>query len=256
MIELKSKSEIEKMRVSGHIVAEILQVLKKETRAGITTWELDSMASDMIHKKKVIPAFKGYRGFPGCLCVSINEEVVHGIPTKKRKINKGDLVSLDFGVIYEGYYGDAALSFVLADPVKPEIKKILQATEEALYKGIEQVKIGNHISDISHAVQSHVERNGFSVVRDFVGHGIGRNLHEDPQIPNYGRPGEGPLIEEGMVLAIEPMVNMGSEKVEILSDGWTVVTKDKSLSAHFEHTVAVINGRAEILTFIESSTKK
>jgi len=249
MIELKSKSEIEKIRVSGHIVAEILQVLKKETRAGMTTWDLDSLADDMIRTNKVAPAFKGYRGFPACLCVSLNDEVVHGIPSKKRKINKGDLVSLDFGVIYEGYYGDAALSFVLADSPKPEIKKILQVTEDALYKGIEQVKIGNHISDISHAVQAHVEKSGFSVVKDFVGHGIGRNLHEDPQIPNFGPPGEGALIEEGMVLAIEPMVNMGSGKVEILSDGWTVVTKDKSLSAHFEHTVAIVDGKVEILTY-------
>ncbi len=250
MIELKSKSEIEKMRVSGRVVAEILQVLKKETKVGMTTWEVDAIAESLIHSKKVEPAFKGYRGYPACLCVSINEEVVHGIPSKKKKINKGDLVSLDFGVVYEGYYGDAALSFAMGNPVKSEIKKIIKITEEALYKGIEQVKIGNHISDISHAVQSHVEKNGFSVVRDFVGHGVGRNLHEDPQIPNYGMPGRGELIEEGMVLAIEPMVNMGSEKVEILSDGWTVVTKDKNLSAHFEHTVAVVNGRAEILTLL------
>ena len=214
----------------------------------MTTAELDSLAYDMTKSHNVEPAFKGYRGFPGCLCVRLNEEVVHGIPSKERKINTADLVSLDFGVVYQGYYGDAALSFVLSRPVPPEVQKILRVTEEALYKGIEQVKIGNHISDISHAVQSHVEKQGFSVVRDFVGHGIGRNLHEDPQIPNYGPPGKGVRIEEGMVLAIEPMVNMGREKVEVLSDGWTVVTKDKSLSAHFEHTVAVVDGRAEVLT--------
>jgi methionyl aminopeptidase len=205
------------------------------------------LALEMIHENKVKPAFKGYRGFPGCLCVSVNEEVVHGIPGEK-VLKEGDLVSLDFGVIYQGYYGDSALSFIVGGKPTSEQEKLLKVTEESLYKGIEAAQIGNRISDISHAVQVHVEKNGFSVVREFVGHGIGRNLHEDPQIPNYGEPGEGPKIKEGMVLAIEPMVNLGKPAVRVLDDGWTVITQDRKLSAHFEHSIAVTKDGPLILT--------
>jgi len=248
MIELKSKSEIDKMRVSCRIVGQILREVKKQTRVGMSTYDLDQIAEKMIHENGVKAAFKGYRGFPACLCTSINEEVVHGIPSKKNLLQEGDILSIDFGVIHEGYFGDAALSFVVGGNESKQQEKLLQVTSQALYKGIEQVKIGRRISDISHAVQTHVEASGFSVVREFVGHGIGRNLHEDPQIPNYGKPGEGPEIREGMVLAIEPMVNVGGPGVTILADGWTVLTQDRSLSAHFEHTVAVTQKGPEILT--------
>ncbi|MBI2608278.1 MAG: type I methionyl aminopeptidase [Deltaproteobacteria bacterium] len=247
MIEIKSVQEIKKMKIACKAVAEILSFLKKSTEVGMTTKELDTLSEKLIYEKKVKPAFKGYRGFPACLCVSVNEQVVHGIPGNK-KLKKGDLLSLDFGVIYEGYYGDSALSFIVGHPPTQEQEKLLRITEESLYKGIEQAQVGNHISDISHAVQKHVEAHGFSVVREFVGHGIGRELHEDPQIPNYGEPGEGILLKEGMVLAIEPMVNFGKSEVRVLSDGWTVVTQDGSLSAHFEHTVSVSRKGPEILT--------
>lgn len=248
MIELKSQAEIEKIKVSCRMVAEILEELKKRAHEGMSTLDLDKIAEKMIEERNVKPAFKGYRGFPACLCTSLNNEVVHGIPSSSRKLESGDLLSLDFGVVYDGYYGDSALSFVVGSQKTAQQKKLLKVTEEALYKGIETVRVGNHISDISYAIQSHVEKNGFSVVRDFVGHGIGRSLHEDPQVPNYGNPQEGPVIKEGMVLAIEPMVNVGGYQVEILSDGWTVVTKDKSLSAHFEHTVVVTKDKPLILT--------
>ena len=248
MIELKSQSEIEKIKVSCRIVAEILEELRKKTSEGMSTLDLDKIAETMIFERNVKPAFKGYRGFKASLCTSLNNEVVHGIPSASRKLKNGDLLSLDFGVIYDGYYGDSAFSFIVGHETTELQKKLLKVTEEALYKGIEKARVGNHISDISHAIQSYVEKNGFSVVRDFVGHGIGRELHEDPQVPNYGSPGEGPEIKEGMVLAIEPMVNVGGYQVEILSDGWTVATKDKSLSAHFEHTIVVTKDKPLILT--------
>jgi methionyl aminopeptidase len=247
MIVLKSAREIEKMKKSGQIVARILQQLKAKVRPGVTTLELDQLAEKLIKENNVLPAFKGYKGFKHCICASVNQEVVHGIPSEKRVLQEGDLFSADFGVIYEGYYGDSAFT-VAVGKINSEYQKLVKVTEESLYKGIDQIKIGNHLSDISHAVQTHVEKHGFSVVREFVGHGIGQALHEDPPIPNYGEPHQGPVLKEGMVLAVEPMVNIGRPSVTILDDGWTAVTTDGSMSAHFEHTIAVTANGPDILT--------
>ncbi len=246
MIILKSPQEIEKMRVSGKAVGEILAELKKTVAPGIKTSELDSLSADLIEKKKAKSAFLNYHGFPSYVCVSVNEEVVHGIPGD-RMIQDGDLVSIDFGLFIDGYCGDSAFSVVVgkSDPKK---EKLMQVTEDSLFAGIEQMRVGNRLFDISHAVQKVIEENGFSVVRDFVGHGIGRQMHEDPQLPNYGSPNKGPRLEVGMVLAIEPMVNMGTHQVKVLEDGWTVVTEDGLPSAHFEHTVAITENGPEILT--------
>ena len=246
-IELKSAKEIGLMRQAGAIVAATLQVLSKATNPGITTLELDKMAQGELAKNKAKPAFLGYHGFPGALCVSINNEVVHGIPSAKRKIKEGDLVSLDFGCIVDGFYADAAVSVFVGQP-PAATQKLINVTRESLGMGINAAQPGARLGDVSAAVQQHVEANGFSVVRDFVGHGIGRALHEDPPIPNFGKPGTGMRLQPGLVLAIEPMVNAGSADVETLADGWTAVTKDGSLSAHFEHTVAVTESGPEILT--------
>lgn len=248
MIFLKTPQEIEKMRVSGRMVAEILEELKEAIRPGVSTEDLDQLAELGIASKGAIPAFKGYRGFPKALCISLNEEVVHGIPSC-RKVEEGDIVSLDLGVLFEGYYGDAARTFPVGK-VLPRAQQLVQVTERALWAGIEQVQEGNFLSDISHAIQSYVESFGFSVVRAFVGHGIGTSLHEDPQVPNFGVPSRGVKLKEGMVLAIEPMVNQGCSEVEVLEDDWTVVTADRALSAHFEHTVAITHERVEILTLL------
>jgi methionyl aminopeptidase len=228
------------------VVAEILQAVKDRLVPGVTTQELDELAQRHCLKKKVTPAFKGYHGFPYSLCVSINEEVVHGFPSG-RKLADGDVVSIDFGVCCEGYYGDAALTVAIG-AVSPAAETLIRVTREALFLGLERVKAGNRLGDVSEAIQAHVENEGFSVVRHFVGHGIGKALHEDPQIPNFGTAGKGPVLKPGMVLAIEPMVNAGGFEVEILSDGWTAVTKDRSLSAHFEHTVAVTENGCRILS--------
>lgn len=246
MIILKSRHEIEKMKISNRIVVEVLEEIKKKIRVGVTTIELDRLAESVILKKGGTPAFKGYRGYPNSLCISINEQVVHGIPSNRR-LKDGDLVSIDLGVYHDGYYGDAAVT-VGAGEITPEAKRLLDATQKALYIGIEKARAGNHLSDISNAVQMYVEGEGFSVVRAFVGHGIGTSLHEEPQVPNFGEAGKGPLLKSGMVLAIEPMVNAGVSDVEVLEDDWTVVTADGSLSAHFEHTVAVTDNGVEILT--------
>ncbi|RMF85546.1 MAG: type I methionyl aminopeptidase [Nitrospinota bacterium] len=251
MIILKSKDEIEKMRVSNRMVAEILQELKAAVRPGITTLELDRLAEKKIRQRGAIPAFKGYRGFPASICTSINEEVVHGIPSAKRKLRSGDLLSIDLGVLYDGYYGDSAIT-VGVGKIDPEGERLLRVTEEALRVGIAQVKEGNFLSDVSHAIQQYVEEHGYNVVRVFVGHGIGTSLHEEPQVPNFGPPGRGPKLRPGMVLAIEPMVNIGSSEVEVLEDQWTVVTVDRKRSAHFEHTVALTENGAEILTCLDS----
>ncbi|MDD3579790.1 MAG: type I methionyl aminopeptidase [Desulfobacca sp.] len=248
MINLKSQQEIAKMEVANRIVAEVLQEVKKHIQAGIETLELDNLAEEICRKHKVKPAFKGYRGYPKSLCVSINDEIVHGIPSHRR-LQNGDLVSMDFGVCYDGYYGDSAIT-VPVGTISPEAEKLLKVTEESLYAGIAQARVGNRLTDISHAVQTVAEDNGFSVIRDFVGHGIGRNLHEDPQIPNYGPPGQGPKLQAGMTIAIEPMVSAGGWEVKLLDDGWTAVTKDGSLSAHFEHTIAVTDKGALILSRI------
>ncbi len=247
MIILKTPEEIEIMAQASKLVAETLEALKKEIRPGVTTEQLDRFAEEFIIARGGRPAFKGYRNYPKTLCTSVNEQVVHGIPSK-RPLKEGDIVGLDLGVIVDGFYGDAAMT-VAVGAVSPEVARLMKVTEEALYLGIEQAVVGNRLSDISHAIQRHVEAAGYSVVTDFVGHGIGRQLHEEPQVPNYGKPGQGPRLQYGMVLAIEPMVNMGGSAVRILDDQWTAVTKDGSLSAHFEHTIAIQpSGPARILT--------
>ena len=246
MIFLKSPWEIEKMRRSNAIVAEILEALREAIKPGITTLELNELSEELCLKKKVRPAFKGYMGYPFSLCVSINEVVVHGLPSQRR-LKEGDIVSLDFGVICDGYYGDAAIT-VPVGRVSKMAKRLISVTEEALYKGIEQARPKRHLSDISFAIQRHAEAHGFSVIRQFVGHGIGRSLHEDPQVPNFGPPGRGVRLKPGMVIAIEPMVAEGTYEVEILEDGWTAVTKDRKLAAHFEHTVAITEDGPQILS--------
>ncbi|MBS4021467.1 MAG: type I methionyl aminopeptidase [Dethiobacter sp.] len=246
MITLKSARELKLMRQAGRVVAEVLQQMSSTVKPGVTTAELDSLAERIIRKAGCMPAFKGYHGFPATICASVNEEVVHGIPSLRR-LQDGDIISIDVGAIYQGYYGDAAVTLPVGD-VHPEVLRLLQVTRESLAQGIEKAVAGNHLTDISHAVQSFVEKNGFSVVRNYVGHGIGNQMHEEPQIPNFGKPGRGPLLQEGMVLAIEPMVNTGDWQVETLADNWTVVTLDRKWSAHFEHTVAVGKEFPQILT--------
>lgn len=235
---VKNADQISIMQEANQIVAETLTLLKKNVDIGITTWELDRIAEDLCEKKNARPAFKGYRGFPASLCVSINEQVVHGIPSKKCKLKKGDILSIDFGVEYKGFFGDSAVTLPVGK-IDGARKKLLEVTEKSLSLAIEKVQVGNRISDISAAVQDHVEQNGFSVVRQFVGHGIGNALHEGPEIPNFVQNESSPRIIEGLVLAIEPMVNLGTHKVKVLKDGWTVITADKKPSAHFEHSVAV-----------------
>ena len=250
MVIFKSQEEIDRIRKASQIIARTLGVLKSHVQAGITTRELDQIAESEIRKAGAKPAFKGYRGFPATLCVSINEEVVHGIPSD-RKLKEGDIVGLDLGCIWEDFYGDAARTFPVGQ-VSDESIRLLKITEESLMIGIDQARPGNRIGDIGFAVQSHAEGNGYTVVRDFVGHGIGRNLHEDPQIPNYGNRGQGPRIKAGMVLAIEPMVCQGLADVEVLADNWTAVTKDGSLAAHFEHSIAITDNGPEILSRVDS----
>lgn len=246
MITIKSERELKLMRRAGSVVAEVLQEMARAVRPGITTHELDTIAERLIRKAHCTPAFKGYCGFPASICASINEEVVHGIPSIRR-LQDGDIISIDVGAVYQGYYGDAAATFPVGD-VDPEALRLIQVTEESLRQGIIQTVAGNHLSDISHAVQTCVESHGFAVVRNYVGHGIGNQMHEEPQVPNFGKPGCGPRLETGMVLAIEPMVNAGTWQVETLQDQWTVVTLDRKWSAHFEHTVAIGTESPEILT--------
>lgn len=246
MIVLKSEDEIKRMAESCRIVAEVLEGVKKIVAPGMTTRELDGFSESYIHSKKAVPAFKGYRGYPASMCTSINEQVVHGIPSSI-KLKEGDVISLDIGVYFKGFYGDAAVTLPVGK-IDGNAERLLAVTEQALETGLAKTMVGNRLSDISSVIQNRVESEGFSVVRNFVGHGIGRELHEDPQIPNFGRPGEGPELREGMTLAIEPMVNAGGWEVDILNDGWTAVTKDGSLSAHFEHTVAVTKNGQSILT--------
>ncbi|MGB2696713.1 MAG: type I methionyl aminopeptidase [Candidatus Zixiibacteriota bacterium] len=246
MIELKSEREINIIQENGRIVAQALRFLGGKIRSGMKTRDLDTLAEKFIKKHDAIPAFKGYRGFPSNICVSVNNEVVHGIPGD-RILTEGDLVSIDLGVLKDGYYADGAFTFPLGE-VENETQRLIQITQNALDQGIQNAVAGKNLSDISHAIQSYVERSGFSVVRELVGHGIGKHMHEEPQVPNFGRPGEGPLLKEGMVLAIEPMVNSGSFEIKTLEDEWTVVTSDGSLSAHFEHTIAITENGAMILT--------
>ena len=248
MIILKLPAEIEKMRASNHIVAEILITLKEKVKPGVTTGELDSYSEELVRKTGAVPAFKGYMGYPYSLCISVNSEVVHGMPSN-RVLNAGDIVSLDFGAYYKGYYGDAAITVPVGD-VSADAARLIKVTEQGLYNGIREAKTGNRLGDISAAVQNCIESAGFSVVRDFVGHGIGKKLHEEPQIPNYGTRGRGLELKAGMVLAIEPMVNEGTYKVKVTDNGWTVVTEDGKLSAHFEHSVAITKDGPDILSML------
>jgi methionyl aminopeptidase len=238
MITYRSRQEIDKLRKSAALVAKTVKYLEPMLEPGVTTAALDEAAETFIRQHGGIPAFKGYRGFPATLCTSINAEVVHGIPSKKRKLRSGDIIGIDCGAIVDGYYGDHAVTFAVGE-ISSQEQELLRATREALEEGIAQAKVGNRLSDISHTIQKYAEERGYSVVKAFVGHGIGTALHEEPQVPNFGPPGRGPRLREGMVLALEPMLNIGTADVQILSDNWTVVTVDGKLSAHFEHTVAV-----------------
>lgn len=251
MVNIKTQKEIERMRESCRIVSEVLRLLEEYIRPGVTTRELDSIAEDFIRSSGAEPAFKGYdpqktKAYPASICTSIDDEVVHGIPDG-RKMSEGEIISIDVGVLKDGYYGDGARTFAV-EKISEKKEFLLKVTREALERGIEQAVAGNRLHDISHAVQQHVEQAGFSVVRELAGHGIGKKLHEDPPVPNFGEPGTGIELREGMTLAIEPMVNIGTHKVRLMKDGWTVRTQDGEASAHFEHTVAVRKGRAEILT--------
>jgi methionyl aminopeptidase len=249
MIALRSQREIAKLRAANLMVAQVLQLVKKSVAPGVSTAALDKIAEDEILRQGARPAFKGYAGFPATLCTSINHEIVHGIPSKKRKLKEGDIISIDVGVCLNGYYGDAAIT-VPVGIVSKASRHLLQVTEESLNIAIASAVAGEKLYTVSHSVQKHAEANGFSVVRDFVGHGIGTELHEPPQIPNYGKPGTGLTLKPGMVLAIEPMVNAGSYGVQVLDDGWTAVTIDHKLSAHFEHTIVITDDGPEILSQI------
>lgn len=251
MILVKSKKEINLIRESCEIVAETLQLVKRHVKPGVTTLELDKIAEDYIRSNDAIPAFKGYSqagsfDFPGSLCTSVEKEVVHGIPGD-RVLNEGEIISIDVGVLKNDYYGDAALTVAVGE-ISSEKRKLMEVTERSLHIGIEKAIAGNRIGDVSSAIQEEVEKNGFSIVRDLCGHGVGRYLHEDPQVPNFGKPHSGSLLKNGMTIAIEPMVNMGSYKVNVAADGWTVYAADELPSAHFEHTIAIIDGKPEILT--------
>lgn len=248
MIIIKSKREIEKLREAGRVVAETHAFLKELIEPGITTGELDRRAEEFIKKKGSVPAFKGYGGFPGSICASINEEVVHGIPGKK-ELKDGDIISLDIGSIVDGYYGDSAKTHPVGE-ISEENKKLIAVTRQSFYEGIKFAKVGYRLSDISNAIQTYAEGEGFSIVRDFVGHGIGQEMHEEPQIPNYGPAGKGPRLREGMALAIEPMVNIGTHRVKVLEDDWTVITSDGKNSAHYEHTIAITDDEPRILSLL------
>ncbi len=249
MIIYKSEEEIRAMKRSNQIVAKILSELKPLIQPGVKTKDLDEYAEKRTREMDAVPAFKGYRGYPASLCTSINEEIVHGIPSS-RTLRFGDIISLDFGVVYNGFYGDAAVTYPVGE-ITPRTEKLIATARESFDKGLAKIKEGNRLSDISYAIQSHVESQGFSVIRAFVGHGIGFSLHEEPQVPNFGPPGRGPKLKPGMVLAIEPMIALGNWEVEILEDNWTAVTKDRSLSAHYEHTVALTQNGPEILSLPE-----
>lgn len=247
-IVCKSPAEIEKMRRSGHIVRQVLDSLRELVKPGVSTMDLERAAEKMIRDAGAKPAFKGYYDYPCVLCTSVNQEIVHGIPSETRVLHAGDILSIDCGVVLDGYYGDSAITVPVGEEIKPQLQRLLQVTEESLYKGIEAARLGNTVGDVGAAVQEWVEAAGFSVVREFVGHGIGTRLHEDPQVPNYGSHGHGPRLREGMVLAIEPMVNAGQAGARLLEDKWTAVTEDGSYSAHFEHCVAVTSDGPVILT--------
>lgn len=247
MVTLKSNREIELMKEAGRIVALAHKAVKEIIKPGISTKEIDDLVEKVIVSNGAIPSFKNYNGFPASACISINEEVVHGIPSSERILKNGDIVSVDIGAQYKGYHGDSAWTYACGG-ISEDATKLLEGTKDSLFKGLEFAKPNNRLSDISHAIQTHAESLGFSVVREFVGHGLGRNLHEDPQIPNYGLPNRGIILKPGMTLAIEPMINLGNKEVRVLSDGWTTITRDRSLSAHFEHTILITDTGYEILT--------
>ncbi|MCI0524429.1 MAG: type I methionyl aminopeptidase [Acidobacteria bacterium] len=252
MVIRKSRSELEKMRRAGLIVAETLRDLRKMIEPGVSTRELDAYAEKNIRSVGAYPTFKGYRGFPGSICASVNDEVVHGIPSE-RKLREGDIIKIDCGATLDNFIGDAAIT-VPVGKVSPEVESLLQVTRESLFKAVEKMVPGNRLFDVSFAVQEYVEERGYTVVREFCGHGVGQRMHEDPQVPNYGRPGTGPRLKEGWVLAIEPMVNQGAHEINILSDGWTVKTKDGRVSSHFEHTIAVTEDGPVVLTALEDGS--
>ncbi|MCR1934495.1 type I methionyl aminopeptidase [Clostridium tepidum] len=249
MIIIKTDSEIEYMIKAGKVVAEALETLEKHVKPGISTGELDRIAEEIILGRNAKPSFKGYYGFPASICASVNNEVVHGIPSKDRILKEGDIISIDCGAILNGYQGDAARTFPVGN-ISKEAAKLIEVTQNSFFKGIEKAKVGNRLTDISAAIQEYVESYGFSIVRDYVGHGIGKNMHEDPEVPNFGRPGRGPKLSKGMCLAIEPMVNIGDFNVKVEPNKWTVVTVDGSLSAHYENTVAILNEGPKITTLI------
>lgn len=246
MIILKTRREIEIMKKAGSLVAQSHELVRKHIKAGVTTKELDSLVEDFLRSKNAIPAFKGYNGFPFSICTSVNEEVVHGFPSE-RVLREGDIVSVDIGATFEGYVGDSAKTFLVGQ-VDEEKRQLVEATRQCFYEGIKYAKSSYRLSDISHAIQAYAESQGLSVVRDYVGHGIGKKMHESPQVPNFGKPGKGPRLQEGMVLAIEPMINAGVYNVKLLENNWTVVTVDGKPSAHYEHTVAITDGEPELLT--------
>lgn len=249
MISIKSKREIDLMREAGRIVALAHQEVQKHIKPGVTTYELDQIVEQVIRDNKATPSFKGYGGFPGSACTSINEQVVHGIPSTSVRLKDGDLISVDIGANYKGYHGDSAWTYAVGH-VSDEVKQLMEVTKQSLFKGLEQAKAGNRLSDISHAVQTHAEFFGYSVVREFVGHGVGKQLHEDPQIPNFGLPHRGPKLRKGMTFAIEPMINMGRKEVRVLQDNWTTVTIDGKISAHYEHTILITDDEPVILTIV------
>jgi methionyl aminopeptidase len=249
MIVLKSQQEIIVMRQAGRIVAEVLDLLRGMVKPGITTDNLDQAAVERIELRGGRPTFKGYRGYPAHICTSINDELVHGIPSRNRRLQEGDIVSLDLGVTYQGFVGDAGTTVAVGE-IHPETRRLMEVTEASLYAGIAQARAGNRIGDISVAVQKRVEADGFSVIREYTGHGVGRQMHEDPQVPNFGKAGRGIALKPGMTFAIEPMVSQGDWRTRVLDDGWTVVTADRSLSAYYEHTIAVTEGEPEIMTML------
>ncbi|MGH9482749.1 MAG: type I methionyl aminopeptidase [Terriglobales bacterium] len=250
MIARRSAEELQKLRRAGLVVAEVLRRVGEDVRPGRSTWDLEEVADGVLREREATSAFRGYKGFPCVLCVSVNEQVIHGIPSRKRILAAGEIVSLDCGVVVDGYYADHATTCVVGAPeqVPERVRKLMEATRLALAEAIEQARVGQRLGDISHAVEERAQREGFSVVREFVGHGIGTHLHEDPQVPNFGRAGTGPKLRAGMVLAIEPMINLGAPEVRVQADGWTAVTADGNPSAHFEHTVAITDAGPWILT--------
>ena len=253
MVTIKSKREIELMKKAGRIVALAHQEVSKYIKPGVSTLELDTIVEKVIRQNNAIPSFLGYGGFPGSACTSVNEQVVHGIPSKKVILKEGDIIGIDIGAIYKGYHGDSAWSYPVGT-ISKEAQDLLDVTKQSLFEGLKQAKAGNRLSDISHAIQVYAEAHGYSIVREFVGHGLGKNLHEDPQIPNYGLPHKGILLKAGMTVAIEPMVNMGRKEVKVLSDNWTAVTVDKSLSAHFEHSILITEGDCVIFTTLKEES--